>query len=85
MSILLLALLCLPAATVAARNLQLMIVNNVTIMACQPLLGASLFQIFGYSSTVGNVFYTWVSEKSGYTRPGLVWRRAQNQKDIRIS
>ena len=29
--------------------------------------------------------YTWVSEKSGYTRPELVWRRAQNQKDTRIS
>ncbi len=29
--------------------------------------------------------YTWVSEKSGYTRPGLVWRRAHNQKDTRIS
>ncbi len=30
-------------------------------------------------------WYTWVSEKFGYTRPGLVWRRAQNQKDTRIS
>ena len=47
--------------------------NHVAVIAMR------LFQI----ESNGN--YTWVSEKSRYTRPGLVWRRAQNQKDTRIS
>ena len=43
--------------------------------------------MFGFSDNIRDEFpnYTRVSEKSGYTRPGLAWRRARNQNDTRIS
>ena len=57
-NIALLALLLLGATTFAVwRGLTLLAAVQVTMMICIPLLGASTFTAFGYSSNIGNVFF----------------------------
>ena len=57
MTVLILILFCLAATTFAARNLQLLVINNATQMVCLPLLGSTTFEVFGGVSNVGNIFF----------------------------
>lgn len=55
--IVLLALFCLVMTTWAARDSHLLLISNVTMMVCIPLLGGAPFQMFDHTSTVGNIFF----------------------------
>ena len=55
--IVLLALFCLGMTTWAARDPHLLLISNVTMMVCIPLLGGAPFQMFDHTSTVGNIFF----------------------------
>ena len=57
MTVLILILFCLAATTFAARNLQLLVINNATQMVCLPLLGSTTFEVFGGVANVGNIFF----------------------------